>query len=84
MGGGDGAWRGGAEDDSGENHTFKESRPLTLYVLYHTIPHELCRCEVKDVHSLQSFVSTYSEKSEFAFHRLFAITNAFNICIFER
>ena len=35
---------------------------LTLDVLYHTIPHELCRCEVKDVHGLQSFVSTHSEK----------------------
>ena len=31
---------------------------LSLYVLYHTISHELCGCEVKDVHGLQSFVST--------------------------
>ena len=28
------------------------------------IPHELCGCEVKDVHSLQSFVSTRSEESD--------------------
>ena len=35
---------------------------LTLNVLYHTIPRELCRCEVKDVHGLQSFVSTQSDK----------------------
>ena len=37
---------------------------LTLHVLYHTIPHELCRCQVKDVHGLQSFVSTHSEESD--------------------
>ena len=37
---------------------------LTLSVLYHTIPHELCRCLVKDVHGLQSFVSTHSEESD--------------------
>ena len=37
---------------------------LTLDVLYHTIPHQLCRCEVKDVHGLQSFVSTRSEESD--------------------
>ena len=30
---------------------------LTLNVLYHTIPHQLCRREVKDVHGLQTFVS---------------------------
>ena len=57
---------------------------LTPNVLHHTIPHELCRCEVKDVHSLQSFVLTHSEKSDsLLFHSLFAITNAFNIYIFE-
>ena len=28
------------------------------------IPHELCRCEVKDVHDLQSFVVTHSEESD--------------------
>ena len=32
--------------------------------LYHTIPHRLCRCQVKDVHSLQSCVSTHSEESD--------------------
>ena len=32
-------------------------------VIYQAIPHELCRCEVKDVHGLQSFVSTHSEES---------------------
>ena len=37
---------------------------LTLHVLYHTIPHELCRCQVKDVHSLQSFTSTWFEESD--------------------
>ena len=37
---------------------------LTLKVLYHTIPHELCRCEVKDVHSLQGIVSAHSEESD--------------------
>ena len=36
---------------------------LTLNVLYHTIPHELFKCEVKDVYGLQSFVSTHSEES---------------------
>ena len=35
-----------------------------LLLLYHTIPHELCRCEVKDVHGLQSFVSTHCEESD--------------------
>ena len=40
--------------------------PLTLNVLYHTIPHELCGCEVKDVHGLQSFVSSHSEDSDSA------------------
>ena len=55
---------------------------FTLNVLYHTTPHELCGCEVKDVHSLQSLVSTHSEESD-GFHPLFAITNAFHICIFE-
>ena len=35
----------------------------TLNVLYHTTPHQLCGCEVKDVHGLQSFISTQSEKS---------------------
>ena len=42
----------------------KNRRPLTLNVLYHTIPHQLCRCEVKDAHGLQSFVSTHSEESD--------------------
>ena len=37
---------------------------LTLHVLYHTVAHQLCRCEVKDVHGLQSFVSTHSEESD--------------------
>ena len=37
---------------------------LTLNVLYHTIPHQLCRSEVKDVHDLQSFVLTHSEESD--------------------
>ena len=55
---------------------------LTLNVLYHTIPHELCGCEGKDVHGLQSFILTLSDESEqFAFHPPFARTNAFNICI---
>ena len=37
---------------------------LSLTVLYHTILHQLCRCEVKDVHGLQSFVSTHSEERD--------------------
>ena len=37
---------------------------LILNVLCHTIPHTLCRCEVKDVHSLQNFVLTFSEESD--------------------
>ena len=58
---------------------------LTLKVLYHTIPHQLCRCEVKDVHCLQSFVSTHSEENDsLFFHPLFAVTDAFNVGIFER
>ena len=40
------------------------SRELTLNVLCHTIPHKLCSWEVKDVHGLQSFVSTHSEESD--------------------
>ena len=41
-----------------------QSMLLTLHVLYHTISHQLCQCEVKDVHGLQSFVSTHSEESD--------------------
>ena len=37
---------------------------LSLNVLCHTIPHELCSYEAKDVHSLQSFVSTHSDESD--------------------
>ena len=37
---------------------------LTLNILYHTIPHELCGCRGKDVHGLQSFVLTQSEESD--------------------
>ena len=37
---------------------------LTVNVLYHTIPHELCRYEMKDVHDLQSFILTHSEESD--------------------
>ena len=37
---------------------------LSLNVLYHTIPHKLCRCEAKDVYGLQSFVSTHTEESD--------------------
>ena len=36
---------------------------LTLNVLYHTIPHDLCGCEVNDVHGLQNFVSTHYDGS---------------------
>ena len=58
---------------------------MTLTVLYHTIPHKLCGCEVKDVHGLHSFVSTQSEeKGQFVFHPLFAVAKAFYVCIFER
>ena len=35
---------------------------LTVNVLYHTIPHELYGCEVKDVYGLQSSISTILEK----------------------
>ena len=35
---------------------------LTLNDLYHIIPHELCRCQVKDVHALQSFVLIQCEE----------------------
>ena len=51
---------------------------LTLNVLYHTIPHELCKCQVKDVHGLQSFFLTHSKVTKVA------RTNDFKICIFER
>ena len=58
---------------------------LTLHVLYLTIPQELCRCEAKGVHGFTELISTHSEKkSEFSFHPLFAISNAFNISIFGR
>ena len=56
---------------------------LTLNVLYHTIPHKLFRCELKDAYGLQSFVSTHSEKRRFAFLPLFTSRNAFNLCIFK-
>ena len=36
--------------------------PLSLKVIYHTIPHELCRCGVKGVDGLHSFFSTHSAK----------------------
>ena len=38
-----------------------DSISLTLDVLFHTIPHKLCRCQVKDVNGLQSFVTKNSE-----------------------
>ena len=37
---------------------------LTLNVLYRTIPHELCRCLVKDVQGSQSFNLIHSERSD--------------------
>ena len=37
---------------------------LKVNVLYHTMPHKLCGCEVKDAHSIQSFVSTHSGESD--------------------
>ena len=37
---------------------------LTVNVLYHTIPHEMCRCEVTVVYGLQSFVTTHFEESD--------------------
>ena len=36
-----------------------DKRLLTLNFLYHTFPHELCRCEVKDVHGLQFRFDTF-------------------------
>ena len=40
---------------------------------------------MKDVHGLQSIVSTHSEESDSVlFNPLFAITNAFNICTSKR
>ena len=42
-------------------------RTLTLNVAYHTIPHKLCRFEMKDMHGPQRFSSTDSYGSEFAF-----------------
>ena len=41
-----------------------DTRGLRLNVLYHTIPHELCTCEVKDVHRSQGFALTHSEESD--------------------
>ena len=49
---------------------------LEVDVLTLNIPHKLCRCEVKDAHSLQSFVLTHSKESESAFHPLSPITHA--------
>ena len=67
-----------------ETRRSPESISLTLNLLYHTTPRKLCRCEVRDVHSLQSFVSTHSEENEsLLFNLLFAITYAFNISSFE-
>ena len=36
-------------------------RKLTLNVLYHAMPHKLCRFKVKDAHCWQSFALTHSE-----------------------
>ena len=38
--------------------TFEKMMVLTLNVLHHTIPHKLCRFEMKDMHGLQCFSST--------------------------
>ena len=54
---------------------------LTLNVVYHTIPHKLCRCEVKNMHGLQSFVS---QESGSCFSSHLQYKKKFNICIFER
>ena len=54
---------------------------LAPNVLHYTVPHKLCKCEVKDVYSLQSFISTHSEESESAFHLLYTIGNDFNLCL---
>ena len=52
-----------------------------LFMSYATPFHTSC---VKDVRGLQSFVLTHSEESDSVlFHPLFAITNTFNVCIFE-
>ena len=53
-----------AETDLFLKYTLHVGPTLTLNVLYHTIPHELCGCQVKDVHGLQRFVSTPSEESD--------------------
>ena len=42
----------------------EDASDLTLNVQNHTIPHELCRCQVKDVNGLQSFVLTHSEEKD--------------------
>ena len=38
--------------------------PVTLNILQQTIPHTLCRFEMKDMHGLQCFSSTDSDGSE--------------------
>ena len=47
---------------SEQNNGNNDIKLLMSY--YHTIPHKLCGCEVKDVHSLQSFASTHSEERD--------------------
>ena len=37
---------------------------LTLNVLYHTIPHELCRFEMKDMHGFQCVSSVDADGLE--------------------
>ena len=56
---------------------FTQNWSLALNVLYYTIPHELCMCEVKDVHGLQSFITTHSEESDSLLFILFVNNKCF-------
>ena len=60
------------------------SKHLSLNIPHHTIPYELCRCEVKDVHGLPSFVLTHYEESDTAFYALFALKKMLLIAAFSK
>ena len=56
-----------AVDSEPKHYQLSYSGPeclLTLTVLHHTIPHKLCRSEMKGMHSVQCFSSTDSDGSE--------------------
>ena len=54
------------------------------YTVYHTIPHQLCRCEVKMCMAYRASFQHILKKVAVCFHPLFAVTNAFNSYAFSK